>query len=696
MRNPITALTKTIPPAASGQRPAASGQRPLYPFPKLIATLLLIAAAGAALLLTGALPTPPAHAQTPATDYDANDNGLIDIDSIAKLNAIRYDLDGNGDPDFAADTSSYLTAFPNRDAATSTRMGCPAGNCAGYELTDNLAFATSATWTPIGIPGTVRAHPYRYFGGTLDGNGHTITGLDVSVTSGGAGLFVALYNDATVRDLGLIAPAVNSDQTGSSRGTLAGFTYPGVLISGVYAAGGSVTGTSTGNTTGAGGLVGSLRHTTIQASYASVSVSMGGSAFTSGSLGGAGGLVGRCMGCTIIASYATGAVTGTSPTALTNSNFGGLVASTADNAGRTSVITNSYCESQTGGPPACIGSQTGAAVTAPAYTTAQLQQPTGYTGIYLHWNISLDGNATPDHPWNFGTNNEYPTLNTPAQRAVAPPATDYDANDNGLIDINSIAQLNAIRWDLDGNGHPDSTTTAADYLLAFPNRAAATTTRMGCPAGQCAGYELTDNLAFATSATWTPIGTIGSYPNPSEYFSATLDGAGYTITGLTVTTTGLAGLFMRIASGATVRDLGLINASIAGAAAAGTLAASADSGALLTGLYASGGSVASSYTSSAGSNGTGGLVGDLSGHLTPPGPLPPSAAPATSFPATSTSADWSATAKAATWPPATPPAPSPAPRTPVSAAWPGASTMIPGMPAPASSPTATATRPPPA
>ena len=28
MRNPITALTKTIPPAASGQRPAASGQRP--------------------------------------------------------------------------------------------------------------------------------------------------------------------------------------------------------------------------------------------------------------------------------------------------------------------------------------------------------------------------------------------------------------------------------------------------------------------------------------------------------------------------------------------------------------------------------------------------------------------------------------------------------------------------------------------
>ena len=591
--------------------------------PRLIATLILLAAAGAALLLTGALPhplAPTAHAQTPATDYDANDNGLIDIDSIAKLNAIRWDINGDGHPDpFTGAAAGYNLAFPNRDAATSTRMGCPAGNCAGYELTDNLAFATSATWTPLGIPGTVRAHPYRYFGGTLDGNGHTITGLDVSVTSGGAGLFTALYNDATIRDLGLINPAVNSNG-GTSRGALAGFTYPGVLISGVYAAGGSVTGTPSSNSTGAGGLVGSVRHTTVQASYSSASVSIGGSAFTAGSQGGAGGLVGRCLGCAIIASYATGAVTGTSPAALTNANFGGLVANSLTNAGRDSVITDSYCDSQTGGLPACIGAQSGAAVTATAYPTAQLQTPTLYLGIYRNWNLDLDGDNRGDYPWNFGTTTTYPTLNTPAQREAAvaaagsgpycpaPPsvptttATDYDANGNCLIEIANLDQLNALRWDRNGDGDPDSTTTAADYLLAFPNRDTATTTRMGCHYGLCAGYELTASLTFATSATWTPI--IG--------FAATLDGAGHTITGLNVSSTYWnVGLFSSLVGGAAVRDLGLINPHVTGTdvtSRAGALAGVVESNAVVTGVYAQGGRIF-------GYGRIGGLVGLLEGEL---------------------------------------------------------------------------------
>ena len=30
--------------------------------------------------------------------------------------------------------------------------------------------------------------------------------------------------------------------------------------------------------------------------------------------------------------------------------------------------------------------------------------------------------------------------------------TDYDADDDGLIEIGGHAQLNAVRWDLDGNG----------------------------------------------------------------------------------------------------------------------------------------------------------------------------------------------------------------------------------------------------
>ena len=42
-----------------------------------------------------------------ATDYDTDNDGLIDIDSAAKLNAIRWDLNGDGTADNAADNASY-------------------------------------------------------------------------------------------------------------------------------------------------------------------------------------------------------------------------------------------------------------------------------------------------------------------------------------------------------------------------------------------------------------------------------------------------------------------------------------------------------------------------------------------------------------------------------------------------------------
>ena len=50
---------------------------------------------------------------------------------------------------------------------------------------------------------------------------------------------------------------------------------------------------------------------------------------------------------------------------------------------------------------------------------------------------------------------------------------DYDGDNDGLIDISNLAQLNAMRWDLDGNGNPDAGVSAADaaaYGAAFPKR----------------------------------------------------------------------------------------------------------------------------------------------------------------------------------------------------------------------------------
>ena len=96
----------------------------------------------------------------------------------------------------------------------------------------------------------------------------------------------------------------------------------------------------------------------------------------------------------------------------------------------------------------------------------------------------------------------------------AQTAVDYDADDDGLIEVSTLAQLNAIRWDLDGDGWSNDD----GYAAAFPEAVA----RMGCPAGSWAGYELAADLDFDTNgngdsdagddywndgAGWDPVGT---------------------------------------------------------------------------------------------------------------------------------------------------------------------------------------------
>ena len=53
-------------------------------------------------------------------------------------------------------------------------------------------------------------------------------------------------------------------------------------------------------------------------------------------------------------------------------------------------------------------------------------------------------------------------------------------------------QLNAIRWDLDGDGLPDSSSGMAGFAAAFPGALDG----MGCPDSECSGYELISDLEF--------------------------------------------------------------------------------------------------------------------------------------------------------------------------------------------------------
>ena len=59
--------------------------------------------------------------------------------------------------------------------------------------------------------------------------------------------------------------------------------------------------------------------------------------------------------------------------------------------------------------------------------------------------------------------------------------------------MSNPTQLNAIRWDLDGDGSPSSNATG--YNAAFPNAVAG----MGCPDSGCSGYELISDLDFDTN-----------------------------------------------------------------------------------------------------------------------------------------------------------------------------------------------------
>ena len=374
----------------------------------------------------------------PLVDYDADGDGLVEVSYLEQLDAIRWDLDGDGSADRGFSRDAYAAAFPN----AASGMGC-APRCNGYELTRDLDFDSAASyasgvinqawrprtdsgwagWTPIG-PGSYELNPGTpddRFAATFDGNGRKIFNLHIYSGGHGMGLFGYTAPTSVIRGVGL----VSIDVTASS------------LVGGLVAKNNGTishsfaTGTVTGITGDAadaysgphgygkfGGLVGHNAGT-ITTSYARVEVS-GGHAVgglvgkNSGTLSAcyargnvsahfimAGGLVGEVTGGSITACYATGRVS-----SGTADGAGGLVGASSSIS-----ITASYWDTTSSG--LMVGVGTGNVPGVAGKTTAELQTPTGYTGMYSLWNIDVDGDGGPDNVWNFGTSSEYPTLRPP-------------------------------------------------------------------------------------------------------------------------------------------------------------------------------------------------------------------------------------------------------------------------------------------
>ena len=523
------------------------------------------------------------------TSYDTDGDNLIEISTLAQLNAIRYDADGNGAVN-AGDQTNYNTAFPT----AAPGMGCAAA-CAGYELFADLDFDTTgdddvadapyANWTPL-----------PEYSATFDGNGRTISNLAISnsTSNTSVGLFARLNgSSAVIRYLGLINPAVTGSAADQSVGALVANQRGGSKIYAVYTSGGSVT--ANGQDSWVGGLVGfmSSSNTSIRASYNRGTTVRGGGWDVL-----AGGLAGTLhSGPNITASYAAASVTNAHTTGVFNSRSAGGVTGWF---GTGNSVTNSYWDTIVG--PTHSGGGAGR-------TTTQLQTPqaygTGSTDIYRNWNVNVDGAGGNDDPWDFGTASQYPILQfghdavSVSRQRGGTASVDYDANDNNLIDIAALAQLDAIRWDLDGDGNSVTGANALKYAAAFPNLMAG----MGCPAG-CAGYELTAHLDLDTDddgsthtsgtsdgdddyhnggAGWQPIGARNTTP-----YNAVFDGQGYVIRNLFIQRGDFTGLFGAAGTDAVIRGVGLPDAYIDGVngasvgalvgANAGTVSASWSSG----------------------------------------------------------------------------------------------------------------------
>ena len=333
-------------------------------------------------------------------DYDADADGLIEIANLAQLNAMRWDLDGDGTAS-SGDETTYAAAFPNPRGGTVCPTTITGVACTGYELSANLDFDTNGngrTWTTSGGALTGDGDEYdnsgmgwepigtdaARFAAVFRGNGRTIDNLFVN-RPGLVGLFGSTDTMSRLESVGLR----NARVAGSGVvGILAGEARGDVV--GCYA-----TGTAGSPTTPTvGGLVGQLRGE-ITASYSAAAVD------GSDQIGGLVGAVVGDFGQTrmVSASYAVGR-TSALPEGLW---AGGLM-------GRASPLLP---ESAVSAPDSYYDRATttrAQSARGEALSTAALQSPTGYVGVYRNWNKDLDGDGQMDDPWNFGTSSQYPKL----------------------------------------------------------------------------------------------------------------------------------------------------------------------------------------------------------------------------------------------------------------------------------------------
>ena len=359
---------------------------------------------------------------------DRDGNGLIEINYLEDLHAIRYQLDGRGYR--VSSTASMIT------------KGCPADECKGYELAKDLDFeddesyrdATASkdawilnkAWLPIGS----EQDPFITM---FNGNHKTLSGLRINRPETAAvGLFGMIGRDSRISNLNVSATEIIG---GNRVGTLAGSNEGVITNSHTFGnvAGNDKVGGLIGENLISGAVVNSDANNFVRGTN-SVGAFVGfnegriaacyaiGKAAATGER--AGGFAGHNFGGSIDNSYAVGDVAGAD-------SVGGFIGSHALSKGGVAysyaignvsgrgqnmggfggindggIFTHNYWNIETSGRETSIVGSRG-------FNTHALQSPTTPSAaIYVAWDTKV---------WDFGTSAQYPSLKYISGANVAEP-----------------------------------------------------------------------------------------------------------------------------------------------------------------------------------------------------------------------------------------------------------------------------------
>ncbi len=443
-------------------------------------------------------------------------------------------------------TGSVVTYSVVNDAAALQAMK---DNLSGnYALGSDINLSSISNWQPVGNTST-------RFIGRLDGLGHSLSKLTINrSTTDFVGLFGS--SSGSISNLGL----VDADVRGNSYvGALAGDNQG--TISHAYA-----TGNITARFNYIGGLVGQ-NVGNISNAYSTASV-------TSTTGNSVGGLVGYNYG-QIDSVYATGGVRGTY-------FLGGLVgfnnaSGTISHTYATGTVSSSTDQPDLGG---LVGNSAGT-ITASVWDSDSTGQ-----------NSAMDSGS--------GSIAEVTGSNRYNQSAYASLGTwSLVANTS---DVYAASDANGVQWIMiEGQTRPF---LASEYSTTINN--AHQLQLMAYDMG--ASYTLANDIdASATTGSntngmWSTAGFV-PVGDASTRFTGTLDGHGYTISGLTIDRSDedFVGLFGHIQN-ATIENVGVVDGDVAGKSSVGMLVGSTEQGSTITNSFSTGSVVGSASF-------VGGLVG---------------------------------------------------------------------------------------